>query len=117
MGGIVRGRFLALALLAARCSHSKKPATAPEPQAVTTLRVENGNLVDMKAYVVSGSQRSLLGLVSGGHTEVFTIPAIFVRPGSQLQFEFRPVSGGVTPRSQRVAVNPGDQVRLAITPY
>jgi hypothetical protein len=114
---IVKAHFLALALLVAACSHSKKPAAATEPQPVTTLRVENGNLADMKAYVVSNGQRSLLGLVSGGHTEVFTIPAIFVRTGSQLQFEFRPVNGGVNPVSQTITVNPGDQVRLGIAPY
>jgi hypothetical protein len=55
-------------------------------------------------------------MVSGGHTEVLTIPAAFVHVSTDLRFETRPIGSQAGPRTETITVSPGDQVTLMIPP-
>jgi len=111
----MKARLLGFALLITACSPATK-AAQPNPQAPTTVKIENDNVQDMDVFVLSNGLRMRLGLVSGGHTEVFTLPATVVTGSSQVRFELRPIAGGARPRTETITVMPGDQVVLMIPP-
>ena len=108
---------LGLTLLATGCSHAARPDPSV-PEGATTVKVVNDNLVDMNVFVRAqgGGQQFRLGRVSGGHTEVFTIPAAIVHYQTTLSFEMRPLDGSARSRSDIVTLNPGDQITLMISP-
>jgi hypothetical protein len=111
----MRSALCALALLSAGCSHAGKPGL-PEPQATTTLRVQNRNFLDTDVFVVRDGQRIRIGMVAGLSTQVFTIPADIVRGAPQLRFEIHPIGGRGNPRTETIPVQPGDEVELTIPP-
>jgi hypothetical protein len=111
----MRGALLGLALLGAGCHHGANPGSV-DPQAETTVRVENRNFLDMNVFVLQQSQRIRLGTVAGLSTQVFTIPAYIVRGSPQLQFELHPIGGRANPRSETISVQPGDEIHLIVPP-
>jgi len=110
----MRNALVVLTLLSAGCGHAVR--SAPDPQAETTVRVENRNFLDMNVYIVHQSQRIRLGMVTGLSTQVFTIPGYIVRGSGQLQFELHPIGGRANPRTESISVRPGDEVNLIISP-
>jgi hypothetical protein len=110
----MRNALIVLALLSAGCGHGVR--SAPDPQAETTVRVENRNFLDMTVYVLQSSQRIRLGMVTGLSTQVFTIPGYIVRGSGQLQFELHPIGGRGNPRTESISVQPGDEVNLIVPP-
>jgi hypothetical protein len=110
----MRGALLVVALLSGGC-HGVKPGP-PEPQEPTTLKVLNQNFRDMTVFVVRDGQRIRLGMVGGLSTQVLTIPPDLVRGSPQLLFEVHPVGGRVNPRTEKIAVQPGDEVEITIGP-
>src|SRR6266550_3419071 len=110
----MRNALVVLALLSAGCGHAVR--SAPDPQAETTVRVENRNFLDMNVYIVHQSQRIRLGMVTGLSTQVFTIPGYIVRGSGQLQFELHAIGGRGNPRTESISVQPGDEVNLIISP-
>jgi hypothetical protein len=110
----MKNAWIVLALLSAGCGHGVR--SAPDPQAETTVRVENRNFLDMTVYIVHSSQRIRLGMVTGLSTQVFTIPGYIVRGSGQLQFELHPIGGRGNPRTESISVQPGDEVNLIVPP-
>jgi hypothetical protein len=110
----MRGTLFVLALLSAACSQAGRSGS-PEPQAQTTVRVQNQNFLDMNVYVLQGGQRIRLGTVPGLSTQVLTIPAHIAR-SSALQFQVHPIGGRTNPRTETISVQPGDEVQLTIPP-
>lgn len=107
--------LLALALVVAACAPRGGTAEL-DPNAPTTVKVTNDNVLDMNVYVLNVGQRFRLGMVAGGHTEVFTIPAALVHLSTDLRFETRPIGSSMGPRSESITVSPGDHVELVIPP-
>ena len=112
----MKTKLLAVALLAAACSHAKHPPASPTTEAPTTVTIVNDNVVDMIVFVRNSGQQFRLGRVAGGHTEVLTIPPALVHFQTTLVFETRPVDGSAGTRSQSITMNPGDRVTLMISP-
>src|SRR5256885_9695691 len=94
-GGMMRGALFALALLSAGCGHAGRSGS-PEPQAKTTVKIENHNFLDMNVYVLQGGQRIRLGTVNGLSTAVFTLPD-FIARSTSVQFELHPIGGATKP--------------------
>ncbi|HTI05559.1 MAG TPA: hypothetical protein VL549_09600 [Gemmatimonadales bacterium] len=114
----MRSGFLAavLALVSAACAHPGGTAQL-DPNAATTVKVTNDNVLDMNVYVLSSSgSRFRLGMVSGGHTEVFTVPAALIHGPTDLRFQTRSIGSQAGPRTETITVSPGDQVVLLIPP-
>ena len=103
--------FAALLGLTA-CGKTGEAAT-DEPR--TTVRVENRNFLDMHVYVAqAGGSRVRLGIVSGGGTKVFTVPAYLVRGAGSLRFLVDPIGSAEEGLSEELPVIPGDEVMLII---
>jgi len=116
----MRASFLALVLLSAACSHRTQSAssevTPDQPNARTTVKVENQNFSDMDVFVLSSGSRVRLGMIHSLATEVFTIPPDIVRISPQVRFELHPIGARRNPISETITVMPGDQVQLTIPP-
>jgi len=92
------------------------PATDVDPDAPTTVLVDNQGFYDMTIFVYEGSRRIRLG-IAGGHTETrFTLPKYLVRQLTALRFQGDPIGGNRTPFSDEIQVSPGDQLTLRIPP-
>ena len=122
----MNGKLVALALLGSvgagaavgACSHGRSSAgSETEPQAATTVRVDNQNYQDFDVYVLGSGQRIRLGRVASLSTEVFTIPAAVVSVSTDLRFELHAIGARRNPRTERLLVRPGDQVQLTIPAY
>ena len=104
--------LLAAALAVGACGSARPPEAGP-PR--TTVRVENRNFLDVRVYVTPpGGQRVRLGIVSGGASQVFEIPAYIVRSAPTLRFLADPIGSTQTAFSEEIAVIPGDEVSLII---
>jgi hypothetical protein len=103
----------ALGLLAA-CARSRVPI---DPNAATTIRVENQSTLDMNIYVLRGSERIRLGTANGLNTSVFTIPRHVIFGATPLRFLADPIGSNRSPVSDEIVVTAGDQVTLRIPPF
>lgn len=113
-------RILFAALLGAgtvACRHNAAaPGTERPASEKTTLKVENQGFSDMDIFVLSGGQRIRLGLATGNHTTMFTIPPYLAAGLEPLRFIADPVGSNRAPVSDEITVHPGDQVTLTIPP-
>lgn len=111
------GRHLWLALLlmtVAACSMSRQQGNQ-EPQEETSLRVENRGWSEMTIYVLTSTERSRLGTISGNSTRVFTIPERLLFGATPLRFFADPLGGAREPSTRQITVSPGDQVTWIIS--
>lgn len=107
--------LLMLLLAASSCGLGRRGPAADQPQ--TTVEVENRNFLDMRVYVLRGSQWVRLGTVTGLSTQVLPIPSGMIFGATPLRFRADPVGGRGTPISHEITVSPGDQVRMVIPNY
>jgi hypothetical protein len=98
--------ILIISIFLAACS-STRQAGSGSGQPLTTVRVENRNFLDMKIYVLRGSERIRIGTVTGNSTQVLRIPEGVIVGSSLLQFIADPIGGNQTPISQEISVRPG----------
>jgi hypothetical protein len=82
----------------------------------TSVIVDNQALNDMTIYVVEGSSRRRLGTATAVSKTQIRIPRTLVGNGRDLQFLADPFAGRGNTVSQRIFVQPGDQVKLTILP-
>ena len=87
-----------------------------DPQAETTLEVENRNFSDMNIFLLRSGQRIRLGTVTGLTTRTLVIPTNLVTFGTPLRFVADQIGGNREQVSQEITVQPGDQVELVIPP-
>lgn len=106
--------FAVLLSLSACGSGLKEGAreAAAVPQA--TVKVDNRNWLDASIYVMRGSDRIRLGMVSGLSQKLFPIPKELVFGPTTLRFLIDPVGESGTVFSQEISVSPGDEVQLLI---
>lgn len=83
-----------------------------------TVRVENQGFADVDVYATptSGGIRTRLGTVTGHTTEILDVPQTLLFGMNELQFTIDPIGGGETSVSDKVTVQPGDEVDLLVTP-
>lgn len=105
--------LLGLTLALVGCA-SKRSAIPADSRAETTLVVRNDSYLDHNIYLLQGSQRIRMGTARGLTSSRFTIPQQYVFGVSVLQFLADPIGGNVTPVSERINVQPGDEVHLQI---
>jgi len=129
----IRPQFLAVLLtlsaIAAGTACSNKPNSRLDPsEAMTiehgddtsrvTVRIENQGFADVDMYVVptTGGIRTRLGTANGHSTTVFDVPKSLIFGITELRFVARPIGGGEGSLSDRITVQPGDEVTLTIPP-
>lgn len=109
--------FLVLLLAVAPAACHNGPREPVDPNAATTLLVQNRAFLDMTIYVISSAgQRVRLGLATGNSTTRFTIPRTMVFGSTPLSFLADPVGSSRAPVSDQITVSPGDEVVLEIPP-
>jgi len=107
--------FAMLAIGAVACSKNRA-VTSTDPNAPTYLVVDNQAFPDMTIYVLEGGRRIRLGLANG-HSQVrFQIPTYLIRGLTTLRFQADPIGSNITPVSDDITVEPGDEVTLRIPP-
>jgi hypothetical protein len=113
----IRGLFTATIILglAAGCNRNRVH-TEVDPDAPTTLVVDNQAFADMTIYVIEGSRRVRLGMATGNSKTRFTLPKYLVRTISAVRFQADPIGSSRAPISDQITVTPGDEVTLRIPP-
>jgi hypothetical protein len=105
---------LALVVIAGPLAcRSARPGAAVDRATVT---VENQRLTDVTVYVLNSGQRIRLGRVGAHRSERFGIPAGIVSAAKEVEFLAESLSGRTQAVSQRIWVQPGDNVRLFVSP-
>ena len=107
---------LALAVLAAPACARLRSSSPAEPDAKTTVRVDNQSFLDMNVYVWRGSQRLRIGFVNGHSAQTFEIPRSLIFGATTLRFQADPIGSNRAPISEEIVVSPGDEVVLQIPP-
>lgn len=116
MTRVMRGALLTLAAaLIMGCSRNPEPGDL-DPNAPTTVLVENQAFPDMTIYVLEGGRRIRLGLANGNSSTRFVIPKYLIRNLSTLKFQADPIGSQRAPVSDEITVSPGDEVTLRIPP-
>src|SRR5687768_2874834 len=104
---------LVVALAAVVACARGAPDVDAEPKSEAMITVENRGFSDMTIYVIRGSQRSRLGIVTGNTTKSFPLPRQFVNVGP-VRFLADPIGSDRAPVSDEVTVYEGDMVTLSI---
>lgn len=108
--------LVALVIGSGIASCARAPAPEVDPDAPTTVLVDNQAFLDMTIYVLESSRRVRLGTATGHSRTRFTIPQYLVRSLTELRFQADPIGGSRTPFSESIQVSPGDEVELRIPP-
>jgi hypothetical protein len=107
---------VAMTLLLAACAPSAMddasgPNTAPRP---ATVSVENDNWADMTVYLVNGTSRIRLGLVTGNSSATFRIPRGAENFPGQMRLLADPIGSAHVFLSDAVQIRPGQRVALQV---
>ena len=95
------------------CTHpSQTRQTNPDQPAY--LVVENTLTEPFRMYVSDGAQRLPVGTVNPLSTTRLRIPPSMVFPAISLEFLAVPVGGSNPAISERLVVNPGDEIHLRL---
>ena len=106
--------LVSMALLTLAACGGNRPAASVDPDAPTSLTVENYGFLDVTVYVIRGGTRIRLGQASGNGSETFVIPAHLVQAGIALRFQADPIGRRAAPVTEDIVVFPGDQLVLRI---
>jgi hypothetical protein len=106
-----RAFLIAAAGFIAACGYKRAPLN---PEAETTLEVDNQATLDMTIYVLRGSERIRLGIAGGLKTTILKIPPRLIFGATTLRFMADPIGSNRTPVSDEIIVSAGDQVTLRI---
>jgi hypothetical protein len=110
----VWGLLLSILVLSACASHHRtSQTTAANVNTPVDLEVENHNWSDIVIYLVRGTQRQRLGMVSALSSTVFTFPYHRLGTGGDARFSAHAIGGeGYT--SESVLVQPGQTLKWTI---
>jgi len=98
------------------CSHRHAGETEAAPAADQgwTLTIVNHHWLDVSIYVMSDGERQHVALVTATRTESFDMPARLITGGRQITLEADPVGGPRSVRSERLAVQGGQNVEWTL---
>ena len=80
-----------------------------------TVKVENHSFWDVNLYAIEeNGNRTRLGTVTGNLTASLVVPPNLVVGGAALRFVADPIGGGRRSSTDRVYLQPGDEVTLTV---
>lgn len=105
-----------LALSMAACAPASTMAGSdPRPKVPpTTVEVQNHNWQDMVVYVVQGTQRIRLGMVTSMRTETFRVPRTAIGASGQIRLLADPIGSPRGYLSETLNVRAGQRVALEV---
>jgi hypothetical protein len=80
----------------------------------TTLRVSNNSWADMNLFLLRGTTRHRLGMVTSMNTTTFTIPEEALSAASDLRLYADPIGSIRGWSTQPLLVNPGQEISLTL---
>jgi hypothetical protein len=80
----------------------------------TTLRVSNNSWADMNVFLLRGSTRHRLGMVTSMNTTTFTIPEQAMSSASDLRLYADPIGSIRGWTTQPLLINPGQVISLTL---
>jgi hypothetical protein len=75
------------------CARNGTPGRLAQPEAPTTIEVDNQAVSDIVVYIANGSARFRLGLVPSQSQGKFALPRQLKRADGSVQFVARPIAG------------------------
>jgi hypothetical protein len=110
----IRLLALVLVLVATSACAPRRDPNVVVVERPTPVRVQNQSWADVRVYVIAGTQRHRLGIVTGSSTQTLRIPAHLVAGGRELSFLVDPIGSRTTATSFSVFALPGETVTLTI---
>jgi hypothetical protein len=108
----------AAALLLAGCAPSAMggaPGDTPQREsAPSTVTVDNRNWLDVTVYVMQGTSRIRLGMVTGMNSATFRLPRTLAAHPGQVRLLADPVGSNRAYLSDAVQIRPGQRVGLEV---
>jgi hypothetical protein len=99
------------------CASRRKANLSPDEATPTTLlTVDNQNFYDMTIYAFAGSRRIRLGMVTGLSKAQIVLPPLLTQGSGEVRFQADPIGGPPTPLTERITVDPGDEIVFQIPP-
>jgi len=106
---------VALAAVTGGChSRSSSDRVAPDPNAPVPVEVESHYWGDVVIYLVHGSARQRLGLVTAMGTATFTFPYRRLSPGGSTRLYAYPIAGARGLTSEPLNVQPGQTINWTL---
>jgi hypothetical protein len=104
--------LVALTVLACRKRDATTPA--PEPNAAVPVEVENHYMGDVTIYLVRGSMRQRLGMVSALGTAEYSFPWRWLSQSGSSRLMAYPVAGARAHLSEPLIVQPGQWIKWTL---
>jgi hypothetical protein len=104
--------LVALAVLACRKREATTPA--PDPNAAVPVEVENHYMGDVTIYLVRGSLRQRLGMVSALGTAEYSFPWRWLSQSGSSRLMAYPVAGARAHLSEPLIVQPGQWIKWTL---
>jgi hypothetical protein len=106
-----------LALLAlCGCAGHNRSDQAVAPDLPPMVRIENDNTSDMKVYLIRGGQRVRIGTANALGVTTLKLPPTVINGITELRFLLVPIGGNRAEVSEKITVNPGEEIVLRILP-
>lgn len=104
--------YMVLALSPGACASRRTPERPPPPP--VQLEVDNHALGQMRIFVLHEGQRTRVGEVAGGGTQLFILPARLLGSTSEIRLVAEPIAAFSRYVSETLIVHPGQRVVLTI---
>jgi hypothetical protein len=85
-----------------------------EADAAASVKVTNNGWSDVDMFLLRGSSRIRLGMVTSMSSQRFTVPASFLNGASDLRLHAHPIGGFNDFQTQPLLVSPGQQISLTL---
>lgn len=99
------------------CSRNTVNTNLP-PEEVTSVRVENESITDMRISIRRAPSAAVyrLGTAPGAQTTNLSVPRSIITGVNEVTFEITPLSGGMRTFTRTITISPGDTILLRIPP-
>ena len=109
------GWFLLLALTLAACRKGEEPEQpAPDPNRPVPVEIENHYQGDVTIYLVRGSLRQRLGMVTALGTAAYTFPWRWLSQSGSSRLMASPIAGPRAHLSEPLILQPGQWIKWTL---
>lgn len=103
--------YSVLMLASGACALRRTPERPPPP---VQLEIDNHALAQMRIFVLHEGQRTRVGEVAGGGTQLFILPARLLGVTGEIRLVAEPIAALSRYVSETLIVHPGQRVVLTI---
>lgn len=105
---------LMLAGLILACRHKGEPSVAPDPDTPVLVEVQNHFQGDVVIYLLRGSQRERLGMVTALGNSVYTFPYRRLGSSGSSRLLAYPIAGAESYASDPLYIQPGQSLKWTL---